>query len=127
MDPYSRRSVWDILQNNRNGRVMVLTTHFMDEADILGDRIAIMAECELRCSGSSLFLKNRFGAGYNLTVVKDDERCDDKELVAFISSYVPSSQVLSNVGSEIAFQLSLDSSPLFAEMFAELDRQSKQL
>ncbi|ETL35618.1 hypothetical protein L916_12275 [Phytophthora nicotianae] len=127
MDPYSRRSVWDILQNNRNGRLMVLTTHFMDEADILGDRIASMAEGELRCSGSSLFLKNRFEAGYNLTVVKDDERCDDKELVAFISSYVPTSQVLSNVGSEIAFQLSLDSSPLFAEMFAELDRQSKQL
>ncbi|RLN94814.1 hypothetical protein BBJ28_00020795, partial [Nothophytophthora sp. Chile5] len=42
MDPYSRRSTWEILLNNRNDRVMVLTTHFMDEADILGDRIAIM-------------------------------------------------------------------------------------
>ncbi|KAG2768751.1 hypothetical protein Pcac1_g20084 [Phytophthora cactorum] len=61
-------STWEILLNNRNDRVMVLTTHFMDEADILGDRIAIMAEGEMRCCGSSLFLKNRFGAGYNLTL-----------------------------------------------------------
>ncbi|KAG3122664.1 hypothetical protein PC128_g27732, partial [Phytophthora cactorum] len=90
MDPYSRRSTWEILLNNRNDRVMVLTTHFMDEADILGDRIAIMAEGEMRCCGSSLFLKNRFGAGYNLTLVKDDAKCDDDAVTAFVSSFVPS-------------------------------------
>ena len=40
---------------------MVLTTHFMDEADYLGDRIAIMGEGKLICCGSSLFLKNKYG------------------------------------------------------------------
>ncbi|RHZ01022.1 hypothetical protein DYB31_010702, partial [Aphanomyces astaci] len=54
MDPYSRRSSWEIILNNRYNRIIVLTTHFMDEADILGDRIAIMAEGELRCCGSSM-------------------------------------------------------------------------
>ncbi|KAG1690889.1 hypothetical protein DVH05_027491 [Phytophthora capsici] len=127
MDPYSRRSTWEILLNNRNDRVMVLTTHFMDEADILGDRIAIMAEGEMRCCGSSLFLKNRFGAGYNLTLVKDDAKCDDDAVAAFITSYVPSAKLLSNVGSEIAFQLPLQSSSSFATMFAEMDRQLNSL
>ena len=42
----------------------------MDEADILGDRICIMAEGEMQCCGSSLFLKNRFGVGYQLTIAK---------------------------------------------------------
>ncbi|GMF13570.1 unnamed protein product [Phytophthora lilii] len=127
MDPYSRRSTWEILLNNRNDRVMVLTTHFMDEADILGDRIAIMAEGEMRCCGSSLFLKNRFGAGYNLTLVKDDAKCDDDAVAAFVTSYVPAAQLLSNVGSEIAFQLPLHSSSEFATMFAEMDRQLQSL
>ena len=36
-----------------------ITVPFRDEADLLGDRIAIMAEGKLRCSGSSLFLKSR--------------------------------------------------------------------
>eukprot|EP00644_Phytophthora_capsici_P001766 jgi/Phyca11/533489/estExt2_fgenesh1_pg.C_PHYCAscaffold_140069 len=121
MDPYSRRSTWEILLNNRNDRVMVLTTHFMDEADILGDRIAIMAEGELRCCGSSLFLKNRFGAGYNLTLVKDDATCKDSNVVAFVKDRVPTAQLLSNVGSEIAFQLPLASSSKFASMFADMD------
>ena len=33
--------------------------HYRDEADFLGDRIAIMSEGKLRCSGTSLFLKSR--------------------------------------------------------------------
>jgi ABC-type multidrug transport system ATPase subunit len=43
MDPISRRYVWDIIQDAKKGRAVVLTTHSMEEADILGDRIAIMA------------------------------------------------------------------------------------
>lgn len=42
----------------------------MDEADLLGDRIAVVANGKLRCCGSSLFLKTRFGNGYYLTLVK---------------------------------------------------------
>ena len=51
-------------------RTILLSTHFMDEADVLGDRIAIISEGKLRCLGSSLFLKSHFGDGYHLTLVK---------------------------------------------------------
>ena len=61
MDPYARRATWDLLNKHKQNRTMLLTTHFMDEADLLGDRIAIMAEGKLLCSGSSLFLKSRYG------------------------------------------------------------------
>ena len=61
MDPYARRATWDLLSKHKQNRTMLLTTHFMDEADLLGDRIAIMAEGKLLCSGSSLFLKSRYG------------------------------------------------------------------
>ncbi len=43
MDPYSRRMIWNLLRNYRENRVIILTTHFMDEADLLGDRIGIMS------------------------------------------------------------------------------------
>ena len=42
----------------------------MDEADILGDRIAIISHGKMCCCGSSLFLKKCFGSGYYLTLVK---------------------------------------------------------
>lgn len=61
MDPSARRATWDLLQGEKRGRTILLTTHFMDEADLLGDRIAIMAGGELQCCGSPLFLKNKYG------------------------------------------------------------------
>lgn len=61
MDPSARRATWDLLQGEKQGRTILLTTHFMDEADLLGDRIAIMAGGELQCCGSPLFLKNKYG------------------------------------------------------------------
>ncbi len=65
MDPFKRRHTWDLLLKHKAGRTILLTTHFMDEADLLGDRIAIMAEGQLRTAGSSMFLKTRFGVGYD--------------------------------------------------------------
>lgn len=44
----------------------------MDEADILGDRVAIMATGRLQCVGSPYFLKQHYGVGYTLVVVKEE-------------------------------------------------------
>ena len=42
VDPYSRRSIWDLLIKYKPGKTIIMSTHFMDEADLLGDRIAII-------------------------------------------------------------------------------------
>lgn len=76
MDPYSRRATWSTIQRHKKGRVILLTTHFMDEADLLGDRVAIMAHGQLMCCGSPLFLKNKFGVGYTLTISKNAQEMD---------------------------------------------------
>lgn len=70
MDLQARRQLWNMLKECKKDRIVVLTTHYMDEADILGDRIGIMANGKLTCLGTSMFLKNKFGVGYNLTLVK---------------------------------------------------------
>ena len=53
--------------------MLLLTTHYMDEADILGDRIAIMAHGELQCLGRSSFLKNALDVGYVVTWAQNKE------------------------------------------------------
>ena len=42
LDPYNRRSLWDLIRSFKKDRTILLTTHFMEEADALSDRIAIM-------------------------------------------------------------------------------------
>lgn len=44
MDTATRRKLWEMLKKNKNGKIIILTTHYMDEADVLADRIAIMSE-----------------------------------------------------------------------------------
>jgi ABC-type multidrug transport system ATPase subunit len=39
MDPVARRQVWNLIEKVKRGRIIVLTTHSMEEADVLGDRI----------------------------------------------------------------------------------------
>ena len=70
MDTTARRRLWEMLKKNKSDKIIILTTHYMDEADILGDRIAIMTEGEVECTGSSLFLKQRYGVGYQLIIEK---------------------------------------------------------
>ncbi|XP_061694281.1 retinal-specific phospholipid-transporting ATPase ABCA4 [Syngnathoides biaculeatus] len=79
VDPYSRRSIWDLLLKYRSGRTVILSTHHMDEADMLSDRIAIISKGRLHCCGSPLFLKNCFGAGFYLTLVRRIKDVKNKE------------------------------------------------
>ncbi|KAI8820139.1 uncharacterized protein EV422DRAFT_531784 [Fimicolochytrium jonesii] len=73
MDPVNRRHVWEFIEKFKRGRVIVLTTHSMEEADVLGDRIAIMAHGRLRAIGSSITLKSQHGTGYRVSIIVDPE------------------------------------------------------
>ncbi len=72
LDIQARRQLWNMLRRYKKNRIILLTTHYMDEADILGDRIGIMTAGKMTCLGSSMFLKNRFGVGYVMTIVKNN-------------------------------------------------------
>ncbi|CAE6450969.1 unnamed protein product [Rhizoctonia solani] len=69
VDPLSRRAIWRALRDVRNDRCVVFTTHFLDEADLLADDIAILAAPgKLLAQGSPVSLKSRLGEGYVVTV-----------------------------------------------------------
>jgi len=70
LDPETRRQLWNILQECKkvNDRAMVLTTHSMEEADVLCNRIAIVNEGVVRCIGSQNRLRMLYGGGYHLFI-----------------------------------------------------------
>jgi ABC-type multidrug transport system ATPase subunit len=90
MDVHSMREIWGLINTMKVGRTVVLTTHSMEEAETLGDRIAVMSKGRLQTVGSSMFLKKRFGVGYQLTVdfVDGYERCVE-EVLRLARGYFP--------------------------------------
>lgn len=126
MDPSARRATWDLLVGEKRGRTILLTTHFMDEADLLGDRIAIMASGELQCCGSPLFLKNKYGAGYHMVIVKEP-LCNVSEISRLVHMYVPNATLESSAGAELSYILPKESTSRFELLFAELEMNREEL
>ena len=129
MDTYARRFLWEMIKKYKEERLIILTTHNMDEADYLGDRIGIMSEGKMVTCGSSLFLKNRFGVGYDLTIVKNlgSDADTSKRIKETIQLYVPSSNMLSDVGSEMKFRLPQEDSAKFPDLFYYLENNKDEL
>lgn len=73
LDPLSRRKIWDILLAERGERTFLMTTHFLDEADVLSDYVAILSKGNLKAKGTSVQLKHQVGAGYRISVPKDQQ------------------------------------------------------
>ncbi|KAF1991763.1 nod factor export ATP-binding protein I [Aulographum hederae CBS 113979] len=73
LDPLSRRKIWDILLQERGARTLLMTTHFLDEADTLSDHIAVLSKGHLKAEGSAVDLKHRFGGGYRAIVSAEEK------------------------------------------------------
>ena len=66
LDPKNKREIWDILSHCKENRCMILTTHLMDEAETLCDRIGIILKGKIRCLGSQYKLKTEYGKGFKI-------------------------------------------------------------
>jgi ABC-type multidrug transport system ATPase subunit len=103
MDPKSVQHVWHMIQELKKNRSILLTTHSMEEAEILADRIAVMNLGEIMCIGTSLHLKNKYGDGYRLSVsVKPGAAT---AIIDFINENLPSARLVSKTGDLLVFSL----------------------
>ncbi|KAK9245363.1 hypothetical protein V1506DRAFT_538357 [Lipomyces tetrasporus] len=100
LDPLSRRKIWDILLSMRGERTIIICTHYLDEADILGDDVAIMSRGILKVRGSPLELKESVRSGYR------------------VYTYIPES------GQETVNEFSAGSE--VAEFIQELEQQGRE-
>ncbi|KAL4559228.1 hypothetical protein LXL04_031363 [Taraxacum kok-saghyz] len=128
MDPITRRHVWDIIENAKKGRAIILTTHSMEEADILSDRIGIMTKGRLRCIGNSIRLKSRFGTGYianiSFLATTDNVTCHDDVKLFFKNrlDVVPTEETK----SFLTFVIPHDKEGLLTNFFEELENREEE-
>jgi ABC-type multidrug transport system ATPase subunit len=147
MDVAAQRDLWKLIQSSKKNRVVLLTTHSMEEAEI-GDRIAILAHSRLQCVGTSHYLKNAYGVGYTLTVTKQAQGKESNQTNNFgeatklhkdcttrtgsaIASYLlpkyPFLSISSDAGMEIGFKVRFEESHLFPGLFDDLENNKDRL
>ena len=112
LDPETKRAMWTLVDIAKEGRAIVLTTHSMEEADALCGRIAIMAYGKMRCLGTSLHLKDKFGEGYKIVVSYQEGA--SKTTTAFIASKIPEARLIGDFNGTATFMIPTGSVALSA-------------
>ena len=115
VDPISRRQIWDFLLSQRLNRCILLSTHHLDEAEVVGDRIAMIDHGHLLCEGGLPFLKSTFGLCYTLTVEKGEGymgHADTGQIEGIIGDNLSPSSSVYETEEEVRFPLSCDLSTL---------------
>ncbi len=67
LDPASRRNLWDVVRANKEGRSIILTTHSMEEAETLCDRLGIFVNGQLICLGNPKEITSRYAGEHTHT------------------------------------------------------------
>ncbi|ODM95225.1 ATP-binding cassette sub-family A member 3 [Orchesella cincta] len=143
LDPEARRVIWDLLLEMRGQRTIILTTHFMEEADVLGDRLGIMAAGKLHHEVLVLIHRNRSCLLWVTHVSQEILRswlhveiicgrgCETRSNSPSRQKYVTDASVKSShvkKSSEILITLPTETASTFlSELFTELSQQKDQL
>lgn len=127
LDPEARRGVWDFLLSIRKERLIMLSTHWMEEADVLGDRIAIMSRGRVTCCGSSVFLKRVYAGGYHLRIAKRAEIFETKSFIKMVKEYLPESKLENETANEIKFTIAAEDTSNLPKFFEQLETNKEAL
>ena len=115
MDPVSRRKAWNVIRKIKRNSSVILTTHSMEEADILSDKIGVIVDGQFKCIGTPLYLKNQFGEGYRITLVTDPK--DTSKATDLMQDLIPSAKLVDESGGSLIFSVPIasiqDVSPVF--------------
>ncbi|KAM4664973.1 ABC-type organic anion transporter ABCA8-like isoform 2-T2 [Discoglossus pictus] len=120
LDPCSRHTVWAMLKKNKADRVTLLSTQFMDEADILADRKAVISSGRLKCVGASMFLKRKWGIGYHLRMQMSPPY-DPEVITSIIKQHISSANLTAKNEEEITYTLPFEKMSAFPDLFSHLD------
>jgi hypothetical protein len=95
--------------------------HPSHQADLLGDRIAIMAHGKLQVCGSSMWLKRKFGVGYNLSV----DTLHASKVLSKVQSYIPDVVCNETTSEGLSCSLKLSHQSKFPDMLDAIDAMAE--
>ncbi|XP_073739306.1 ABC-type organic anion transporter ABCA8-like isoform X3 [Callorhinus ursinus] len=121
LDPFSRHQVWNLLKERRADRVILFSTQFMDEADILADRKVFLSNGRLKCAGSSLFLKKKWGIGYHLSLQLKEMHVQEN-ITSLIKQHIPDAKLSAESEGKLVYTLPLERTNRFPALYEDLDR-----
>ncbi|VAI31834.1 unnamed protein product [Triticum turgidum subsp. durum] len=124
LDPASRNNLWNIVKEAKRNRAIVLTTHSMEEAEVLCDRLGIFVDGEFQCLGNPKELKARYGGAYIFTVTTPPEQ--ESKIEQLVHRLSPSANKIYNLSGTQKFELPKQEVRI-ADVFHAVERAKSRL
>eukprot|EP00062_Callorhinchus_milii_P012447 gi/632959600/ref/XP_007895712.1/ PREDICTED: ATP-binding cassette sub-family A member 13 [Callorhinchus milii] len=134
VDPCSRRAIWDVILKYKDDRTIILTTHHLDEAELLSDQIAILESGQLKCCGSPTYLKELYGQGYSLRIspkpspAGSNGSFDSGLVTSLVREHVPTAFLKEDSLRELTYVIpTIEDKTAYEHLFQALDEKMEQL
>lgn len=102
----------------------MLTTHILEEADILSDRICIMNYGRIKITGTSSELKRKIGAGFKLNIIlKDYNEEKVNQISDFVKSHAPNANLLDSSGGALLFVIPFNSTDQITKLLKQYEQR----
>ncbi|KAI9592525.1 hypothetical protein BDF19DRAFT_211325 [Syncephalis fuscata] len=125
LDPEVRRVIWDIINRSKEGRSIVLTTHSMEEAEVLCRNVGIMAKGLLRCIGSIFHLKDIYGKGFRLSLAGSPQCMPAAR--SYVEQFLPEGwQCIDNFANHASYEFRPTATTL-STLFEQLEKHKTDL
>ncbi|XP_020227731.1 ABC transporter A family member 7 [Cajanus cajan] len=103
LDPASRKSLWNVVKHAKQNRAIILTTHSMEEAEALCDRLGIFVNGSLQCVGNPKELKARYGGTYVFTMTTSSDH--EKDVENMVHRLTPNANKIYHLSGTQKFEL----------------------
>jgi len=127
LDPASRTKLWEVINIYKKKSAMILTTHAMEEADMLCDRVGIIVDGQFRAIGSPTELKKQYGKGYKISLTSSNTSLENvAKVTEFLEQITPGAVLLNSLAGTSNYEVPTQSVKL-SKVFAEVENKRKEL
>ena len=127
MDVIAKMALWDFLKEFKKDKIIIITTHSLDEAEYLGDRIGIMSSGDFICSGTSSYLKSKYPCGFNLNLLMNSSAFNDnnrQKLYNELLKYEPNLEI--KISSKGLFSVNIQSENNYIKEIFDIIESKKE-
>ncbi|KAF3783031.1 ABC transporter A family member 7, partial [Nymphaea thermarum] len=124
LDPASRNNLWSVVRRAKQDRAIILTTHSMEEAEVLCDRLGIFVDGALQCVGNPKELRARYGGSYIFTMTTSATQ--EEEVENLVRQISPTANKIYHLSGTQKFELQKQEVRI-AEVFRAVENAKSKL
>ena len=126
MDIPSKIELWNFLKDYKKDKIILYTTHSLDEAEYLGDRIGILYDGKFICSGTSSYLKTKYSCGFSINLIINSLLNEKKKQIFFEEIKKFDNKASIKINNNKSYSMNITTTNNIKQLFEYIDKSKEE-